>query len=747
MQQRPKTQAENLFPSTEGTADAAARAAVLLPLPVEKTYDYLVPDDMALQAGEIVTVSFGPRKVAGVVWNAETAGEDIPLHKLKAVLDKPENAPVLTAKMMRFLDWVAQYTLSPAGLVLKMALSVPEALSPEKKETYYKAGAAAPAGKLSAARRRVLDIVQQGGIYAAADLAGKAGCGTGVIRGMAEKNMLEVVEFAADAPCMSPVYRGIELSPEQRNTADALRDICAEETHSVTLLDGVTGAGKTEVYFEALAAVLEKDPAAQVLVLLPEISLSNQLINRFTARFGEEPALWHSSVGKAQRRKIWRGVAEGKTRVVVGARSALFLPFQNLGLIVLDEEHDASYKQEDGGPVYHARDMAVVRGKIENAPVILVSATPSLETMVNVRQGKYAALELHGRFGAAALPDVHMVDMRQNPPPERASFLSQPLRTALLENFAAGEQSLLFLNRRGYAPLTLCRTCGHRLECPSCTAWLVKHRKFDRLQCHHCGYQSPLPKKCPECEDEDSFAFCGPGVERIEEEVRRLMPDAHTLVLSSDVLTSEAALSAALEKIHAHAVDVVIGTQLVAKGHHFPLLTLVGVVDADLGLEGGDLRAAERTYQLLHQVAGRAGRAEKPGHVLLQSYQPENPVMTALLEGGRDAFFAAEIAMRERSKMPPFGRLAGLIVTGKHEAALDGFCRDLARAAPRFEDVSVLGPAPAPIAMIRGRHRRRFLVKAPRKTDIQKLVTDWLSRVKIPSSVRLKVDIDPYSFF
>lgn len=747
MKQQPKTQAENLFPSLDGLKETAARVAVLLPLPVEKTYDYLVPASMELKAGEIVTVSFGPRKVAGVVWNAETAGEDIPLHKLKAVLDKPENAPVLTAKMMRFLDWVAQYTLSPAGPVLKMALSVPEALSPEKSATYYKASGTPPAGKPSAARQRVLKIVQDGGIYAAAELAEKAGCGAAVIRGMADKNMLEIVECAAEVPCMSPRYCGVDLSPEQRKAADSLKEICAENTHSVTLLDGVTGAGKTEVYFEALAAVLEKDPSAQVLVLLPEIALSNQFIDRFSARFGEAPALWHSVIGKAQRRKIWRGVAEGKTRVVVGARSALFLPFQNLGLIVLDEEHDASYKQEDGGPIYHARDMAVVRGKIEHAPVVLVSATPSLETMVNVRQGKYGAIELHGRFGAASLPEVHMIDMRGNPPPERASFLSQPLRTALLENFATGEQSLLFLNRRGYAPLTLCRTCGHRLDCPSCTAWLVKHRKFDRLQCHHCGYHAPLPKKCPECEDEDSFAFCGPGVERIEEEVTRLMPDARTLVLSSDVLTSEAALSAALEKIHAHAVDIVIGTQLVAKGHHFPLLTLVGVVDADLGLEGGDLRAAERTYQLLHQVAGRAGRAEKPGHVFLQSYQPENPVMTALLEGGRDAFFAAEIEVRERSKMPPFGRLAGLVIAGKDEAMLDAFCRDLARAAPRFEDVFVLGPAPAPIAMIRGQHRRRFLVKAPRTVNIQKLVADWLARVKIPSAIRLKTDIDPYSFF
>ncbi|TVQ84671.1 MAG: primosomal protein N' [Micavibrio sp.] len=747
MKQQSKTQAENpqdaLFPAAENKP----RAAVLLPLPVEKSYDYLVPDGMTLKSGDFVEVPFGPRRVTGIVQTvAPQDGDAPPAFKMKNVLRKIETAPPLTGAMLKFLDWVAQYTLSPPGLVLKMALSAPEALTPEQPEILYKKPQQTPQKKLTEKRKKILDILEGGAALSAAELAEKAGCGAGVIRAMLQQNMLEAVEKMPVFPCENPLYHGAELSEEQRRAADELLQHGGTDKHSVTLLDGVTGAGKTEVYFEEIAAALESDEGAQVLVLLPEIALTAQFTERFTERFGQKPALWHSVAGQAQRRKIWRGIAEGKTRVVVGARSALFLPFRNLSLIVLDEEHDASYKQEEGGPVYHARDMAIVRGKMENCPVILVSATPSLETVVNVQNGKYNAVRLSSRYAAAALPEIEMIDMRRNPPPERASFISTPLRRALADTLAAGEQALLFLNRRGYAPLTLCRTCGHRMQCPSCTAWLVKHRKFDRLQCHHCGYGCRLPQHCPECEDEDSMAFCGPGVERLEEEVQHFLPEARTLVLSSDVLGSEAALSDAMQKIHAHEADVIIGTQLVAKGHHFPLLTCVGVVDADLGLEGGDLRAAERSYQLLHQVAGRAGRAEHAGRVYLQSFQPENPVMRALAEGGRDAFFAAEIEARARSKMPPFGRLAALVLSAKNETVLEETCRALLRAAPRYDDTAILGPAPAPLAIIRGRHRRRFLIKAPKNTDLQKLLRLWLATVKIPSAIQLKIDIDPYSF-
>jgi primosomal protein N' (replication factor Y) (superfamily II helicase) len=509
------------------------------------------------------------------------------------------------------------------------------------------------------------------------------------------------------------------------------------------LLDGVTGSGKTEVYFEAVAEAIKQ--GKQVLILLPEISLSAQFLERFERRFGVAPALWHSEVPAGQRRATWSGVAEGKTKVVVGARSALFLPYADLGLIVVDEEHDASYKQEEG-VMYHARDMAIVRARLGGFAVVLVSATPSLETMVNVQQGKYHYLSLPSRHAGASLPDIHVINLKLAAP-GRGQFISPPLQEALKKTFAAGEQSILFLNRRGYAPLTLCRTCGYRFQCPSCSAWLVEHKRFSRMQCHHCGYAQQVPRNCPSCNDEDSFAACGPGVERIQEEVSALLPEARTFILASDVITSPNMIRAAVRDIEDRKHDVIIGTQIIAKGHHFPALTLVGVVDADLGLSGGDLRAGERTFQLLHQVSGRAGRGELKGRVYLQTYMPEQNVIKALAKNDRDEFLAVEAREREKAGMPPFGRLAAVILSGPEEMKLDQFCRALAQKAPRYDDIRVLGPAPAPMAYLRGKHRRRFLIKAGRNISVQKYLAEWLSPVKVPSALQLKIDIDPQSFF
>jgi primosomal protein N' (replication factor Y) (superfamily II helicase) len=461
------------------------------------------------------------------------------------------------------------------------------------------------------------------------------------------------------------------------------------------------------------------------------------------------PALWHSDLTSAQRRATWRAVALGRAPVVVGARSALFLPYPDLGLIVVDEEHESAFKQEDG-VTYHARDMAVVRAQLGGIPAVLVSATPSLETLNNVRGGRYRALHLPERHGDAALPSIALVDLRQDRPAKLEGlgpgWLSDTLRKAIGETLAAGEQVLLFLNRRGYAPLTLCRACGHRLQCPNCTAWLVEHRLAGRLQCHHCGYAARLPSSCPDCGAEGSLTACGPGVERLAEEARVLFPQARQATMTSDTLTGPESAAALVQAVQARDIDLLIGTQIVAKGHHFPHLTLVGVVDADLGLYCGDLRAAERTYQLLHQVAGRAGRAEHPGRVLLQTAEPDHPVMEALAAGDRDRFFAAEAAAREGAGLPPFGRLAALVLSGHDARQLDEVCRVLARAAPRVEGVTVLGPAPAPLAVLRGRHRRRFLVKAPRGFRLQPLLRAWLGQAKIPSAIRLQVDVDPYSF-
>ncbi len=636
--------------------------------------------DEGLSDGDVVTVPLGPRVVSGVVWGPGSS--DLPVERLRTVLAR-HDCPPFSPEMRRFIDWVAAYTLGSPGAVLKMALSVPAALDPRAK--------------------------------------GKA-----------------LTFVPPDPHQIGPI-----LSDDQQRAADAL--IAAQGNgFSVTLVDGVTGSGKTEVYFEAIAAALTK--GHQVLVLLPEIALSVQGLDRFAARFGAAPAAWHSGLSDGKRRDTWRAVAKGEARVVVGARSALFLPFADLGLIVVDEEHDGAFKQEDGVH-YHARDMAVVRAMLGEFPVILATATPSLETLANVQAGRYRRVHLPDRHAGAVMPEIAIVDLRRFPP-KRGHWLSPPLILALTETLAVGEQAMLFLNRRGYAPLTLCRACGFRLQCPHCTAWLVEHRgSRPRLMCHHCGHVSPKPKACPGCGADDAFVSCGPGVERIAEEASALFPEARVEIMASDTVAGVGGAADFVQRVTAREVDVLIGTQIVAKGHHFPWLTLVGVIDADLGLEGGDLRAGERTHQLLAQVAGRAGRAERPGRVMLQTFQPDHPVIRALAANDRDGFIAEEAEQRRAAGMPPFGRLAAVIVSGANADRVDTLCRALARAAPDDPGLSVLGPAPAPMALLRGRHRRRFLVKAPRTVALQTALRDWLARVPADGAVRVQIDVDPYSFF
>jgi primosomal protein N' (replication factor Y) len=674
--------------------------------------------------------------VMGVVWGG--AKDDVPRTKLKQIEAKIEMAP-LPDISRRFIDWVATYCLSAPGAVLKMAMSVSDAFKPERSLKAYAVGDP-ESGQVTAARQRVLNALSEVPSMLPGELARTAGVTGGVLSKMAELGQLRVVaqplakpfgQADADMP-------GPQLSPAQRAAADDLIQAHA----GVTLLDGVTGSGKTEVYFEAIAACLKR--GKQALVLLPEIALTTQWLERFTERFGAPPGQWHSELTGLERRLTWRAVLRGDAKVVVGARSALFLPFRDLGLIIVDEEHEQAFKQEDG-VVYQARDMAVVRGHLAQIPVILTSATPSLETMHNVETGRYRFLYLPDRHGVAQLPEVRLVDLRREPPP-RQSWLSPPLREAVKATLERKEQALLFLNRRGYAPLTLCRACGHRLQCPNCSAWLVEHRYLGRLQCHHCGFESPPPAKCPACQAEGSMAACGPGVERVAEEAAVLFPEAARLILTSDTASGPAKTAELLRMIADREVDLVIGTQIIAKGHHFPNLTLVGVIDADLGLSGGDLRASERTFQLLHQVSGRAGRADLAGLVLIQTYDPSRPVMQALKAGDRDRFYALESEERRIAGMPPFGRLAAVILSGGDPDEVDRLGQHLARTAPHQDGIHVLGPAPAPLALLRGRHRRRFLVKARRDVSLQPVLRQWLGGVKTRGDLMLDVDIDPYSF-
>jgi primosomal protein N' (replication factor Y) len=626
-------------------------------------------------------------------------------------------------------------------MVLRMALRAVDEVGPEPVKLGFRRSGVSPV-RMTPARQRVLAVLARHEPLAKGALAAAAQCGAGVIDALAADGVLvgEPLPAGAGAPQPDPRQPGKPLDPVQAEAAGHLRALVAAGTFGVTLLEGVTGSGKTDVYFEAVAAALEA--GRQVLILLPEIALTTQFLTRFTARFGVPPAEWHSGVG-------------ARARARLRARSSLFLPFETLGLIVVDEEHEPAYKQDEG-VTYHARDMAVVRGRLEGAAVILASATPSIETKVNAERGRYAHVRLAGRHGGRAMPALSAVDLRQTPPP-RGQWIAPPLLRAMAETLERGEQSLLFLNRRGYAPLTLCRACGHRFRCPHCAAWLVEHRFRGALVCHHCGHAEPKPTACPACHAADSLVPCGPGVERLADNVTALFPEARTLLLSSDFPGGTAKLREELEAVAEGRVDIVIGTQLVAKGHHFPQLTLVGVVDADVGLANGDPRAAERTFQILQQVTGRAGRGDAPGRGLIQTFQPGHPVIAALLSGQADRFYATEIEGRQAAGLPPFGRLAAVIVSGTDRHAAETHARALAAAgskvlaglpaAASHDNLVLLGPAEAPIAMVRGRHRFRLLLKAAREVDIQAILRDLIATAPRPrGDVAVAIDVDPQSF-
>ena len=716
-------------------------ASVLLPMPLPEAFDYAEPVGMGLAVGDQVVAPLGPRQVRGVVTALREAhGVNRPLKPLLGKLDDAALPPTTLA----FVEWAARYACEPAGEALAMALRGVNHAPPRPEKRLLATGAA-PA-RMTPARQRVIEAMATApdGVKPS-DLAKAAGVSSGVVKALVDEGVLAAVEVAAPPPygVPDPSLPGAKLSASQSAAADVLKGLIGQG-FEVALLDGVTGSGKTEVYLKAVAEVLRTDPEAQVLILLPEIALTQAVIARFEQRFGALPAEWHSGVTRPLRRQVWDGVAAGDCRIVVGARSALFLPYRKLRLIVVDEEHDASFKQEEGF-VYHARDLAVARAKIEGAAAVLASATPSLESIHNAQSGRYRWLKLTRRHGAAVLPEVALLDMRETPP-ERNRWLSAPLIAGMTETLTRGEQTLLFLNRRGYAPLVLCKACGERMVSPDSQSWLVEHRYSGRLVCHLTGWSMPKPAACPHCGAKDALISIGPGVERLEEEARSLFPEARIAVFSSDTAPDAASARALVQAMERGDIDILVATQAAAKGHNFPNLTLVGVVDADLGLRGGDLRAAERTFQLLAQATGRAGRAEAPGRALIQTYAPEHAVMQALKAQDRDAFLAAEAEMRELSGLPPYGRLAAFILSSPDQEALDRYARLLASEVPNGEGVEVYGPADAPLALVRGRRRKRFLVRANRNVDIQAFVQTWRARARPPSSVRLNVDIDPYSF-
>ncbi|WP_420339027.1 primosomal protein N' [Roseibium sp.] len=718
-------------------------ASVLVPVAVPVAYTYKVPAGHSVVPGTIVRVPLGTREVIGAVWDGEPDAAINP-NKLKSISHVYDTTPPLDKDLRRFVDWVAGWTLGAPGMVVRMVLRSEEALEPEAPVPGVRRIEGAEPERMTPARRRVLETMEDGFAWTKSGLAHAAGVSTSVIDGLVQQEVLEIVSMPAAPPPPRPQidYAQKDLTPAQQAAAEKLKE-SFDKGAAVTLIDGVTGSGKTEVYFEAIAEALRRDK--QALVLLPEIALTEQFLRRFEQRFGVYPAEWHSEITPKNRARVWRGVASGDVRVVIGARSSLFLPFRELGLIIVDEEHDAAFKQDDRVP-YSARDMAVVRGHISRFPVVLASATPSIESRVNAEQGRYGLVELPDRASGAALPDLSAIDMRLDGP-EQGRWLAPGLVGAIKETYANGDQALLFLNRRGYAPLTLCRTCGHRFQCPHCSTWLVEHRFQKKLVCHHCGHNERVPESCPSCQNTNTLVACGPGVERIAEEVSDLFPQARTLVLSSDLPGGPERLKREMKVVEEGGADIIIGTQLVAKGHNFPKLKLVGVVDADLGLAHGDPRAAEKTFQLLAQVTGRAGRVTGGGKGFLQTYSADHPVIKALLSNDKHAFYQAEIEARRAAGLPPFGRLAAVVISGPDKNFAESFARQLARVAPPDQAVTLLGPAEAALAMVRGRYRFRLLAMAPKQYDLQSYIRGWLSNGPKPTKgLRVHIDIDPQHF-
>ena len=704
--------------------------------------DYRVPEGMRVEPGSVVVAPLGPRQIVGIVWDAERLpANPVPDAKLRPLVDVLP-VPPLRPALMRLIEWTADYYCASLASVARMVLASGGALRGPATTIEYRLTGGMPE-RMTPQRQAALEALE-GEQATIRELAGIAGVSEGVLRGLVNQGVLEPVEVDCDRPYPKARadFAAPELTADQAEAAHTFVSAVEEAKFAPFLLDGVTGSGKTEVYFEAIGAALARK--RQVLVLLPEIALTEAFLKRFEDRFGAAPILWHSSLKSTERRRAWRAIAAGEAQVVVGARSALFLPYAKLGLIVVDEAHEVSFKQDDGVR-YNARDVAVMRARFEGVPVILASATPALESLQMAASGVYTKIDLADRFGGAKLPHIDTVDLTEETP-ERGRWLAPRLVEEMRARLERGEQSLLFLNRRGYAPLTLCRNCGFRFQCPNCSAWLVEHRLSRRLACHHCGHETAPPANCPECGEPECLVACGPGVERIADEVAEILPEARIAVATSDTLNSPGRAAQFIAEVEAGAVDVIVGTQLVTKGFHFPELTLVGVVDADLGLEGGDLRAAERTYQQVAQVAGRAGRGAKPGEVLIQTRHPKAAVIAALAAGDRDAFYEAETEARRHAGAPPFGRWAAIIVSSEDENEAREAAKRIGATAPNLDDVMILGPAPAPMALLRGRYRYRLLLNARRSAEVQQVIRDWLGALSFAPGVRVAVDIDPYSF-
>ena len=724
---------------------------VLIPNVINTGYDYRLTCDADI--GSFVRCTVMKRQYIGVIIGVGDSNLD--KSKIKPIIEVC-NLGRLSADDIDWIFKMSQWTLMAPGAVLRLIINVPDAFNPPVVEQLYSYNFDTTI-KMTESRQRICDAFQSNDndSMSVNDIINIAHVGTSVVKNMIKNGVLIPVDSREKT---SETYKydyfdtgSVVLNDEQQSAANAIADAMNKNEFSVHLLDGITGSGKTQVYFDSVLRAYNNGKS--VLLMMPEIALTAQFMDRFTKRFGAPPVVWHSNLTAARRRNIWRGVAKGDIRIVVGTRSALFLPWQNLGLIVVDEEHDTSYKQEDMGN-YHARDMAILRGKIAKFPIVLASATPSFETLHNVALGKYIRLRLMSRFGGAQLPTIETIDMRIERPesyrPDKDStqetqgYLSPTLCDAISENLNQHKQVMLFINRRGFAPIVQCKKCGWVAECPDCSIGLNYHKHLGKLVCHMCGKMSDLPNKCPQCGNDVSMR--GAGLEKIEQEISVKFPNATVALVSSDTIISRESLERVVHKMENGEIDIIIGTQILAKGHHFPNLTLVGVIDADMGLFGTDFRAGEHTFQQLFQVAGRAGRGEFPGRVLLQTYQPEHPVITAICAGNRDEFMESDMQSRRAAKMPPFGQLIAVIVESDKEQVLQKYCKQLSNVAPNLVGGKIMGPIAAQIYQIRNWYRMRFLISGDARANLQPIVRAWLDKIKQPANVRVKIDVNPQNF-
>ena len=734
--------------------------AVLVSGPFNEPFDYSIESEKnSVCIGQVVLVPFGKRKEVGIIVGEGT--RTIPQEKLRRINEIYDLNPIPQSSI-ELINFLANWYCAYKGLVLKMVLSPVEAIiSPEYKKVYkskFKDSEeikAISTYKITSKRKLVFDfLLKSKQAVFQDDLIEQTGISRSILRDMTKKNLIieEIVKKQTNSNLKifnyyKTKFENIKLlNSEQKKAVDKINVSIKKQKPDCFLLDGVPGSGKTETYFQTVKTCI--DEGKQILILLPEISLTPDWEKRFYQNFSFEPLVWHSGITNTKKRQIWLSALNGSACVVVGARSALMLPILNLGLIIVDEEHEPAFKQEEGVR-YNARDMAIYKAMKSSAPIVLASATPSLETYHNAKIGKYIHLTLPKRATGAALPDIKLIDLKVNTP-ERSKWISSVLINEIKSKLDNREQSLLFLNRRGYAPLTICSSCGNKIKCVNCETWLVEHRSQNILICHHCGYTKRISNICDMCGTEGQIKACGPGVERIEEEINQLFPEAKLTVLSSDTMKSQKILINTLEKIKNNKFDIIIGTQMIAKGHDFPNLKLVGIIDSDVGLSGGDLRASERSFQLLQQVSGRSGRhsinEKDKGIVFLQTYDNENPIIRAIAKNNRDDFFEKELLSRKNANMPPYGRLAAIILSSKYERKLDGFASELLRAAPLFKNIKIFGPAPAPLYFLRGKYRRRFLIKSDKTVNIQDVLLSWTNKIKTPYNIKLTIDIDPFSF-